>query len=440
MTKAGALIIGRDDTVRLRAASNSCVAGVTLQDATAGELKLEWKAVGSDAIAVKLPLQQAPAGMLTLQVTPYGVGHPQAIQLHAFSEAGHLSSFTLRAGDTQGILHGTRLDEVASMAVKGMVLLPGKLSSSQGVDELPMVLADASTAVALKQGDAGSAKVTLKDGRVLDLGIVAVDAPRPRVALIGKSVQLSPSGSSGSNIRLAAQDELPHDARLTFSLRTQSPAAFSYDEKIEVATVNNPTSAILSFDNGGITLEDAQVAVAVLDPARTFGPSAFGPLQFRVLTHDATGDWQPLATLVRLPLLNQLQCPATRELACKLSGSNLFLVGAVSSNPQFDHAIQVPDGFPGVALPVPRPIDGQLYVKLRDDPSVVNASTLVAQQLPPSSDELARAARRAMPPAPARITTQRQAMRPRRRPQPPRPARPPHPAQLPRPACRRIKQ
>jgi hypothetical protein len=175
-------------------------------------------------------------------------------------------------------------------------------------------------------------------------------------------------------------------------VRTQSPAAFGYDEKIEVAAVNKSSSATLGFDNGGITLVDAQVAVATLDPARAFGPSAFGPLQFRVLTHDATGDWQPLATLVRLPSLSELQCPATRELACKLSGSNLFLVGAVSSNPQFDHAIQVPDGFPGVALPVPRPIDGQLYVKLRDDPSEVNTTTLIAQQLPPSADEVARAA------------------------------------------------
>ena len=389
---AGALIVGREDTVHLRSASNSCVAGLALQDAAGVETKLEWKPVAADTIAVKLPLQQAPAGVLTLQVTPYGVAHPQAVQLHAFSEAGHLSSFTLRAGDTQGILRGTRLDEVASIALKGMVLLPGKLSSSQGVDELPMMLADASTAVALKQGDAGSARVTLKDGRVLDLNIV-VDAPRPRVTLIGKSVQL-PSSGGGSNIRLAAQDELPHDARLIFSLRTQSPAAFTYDEKIEIATVNNASSAILSFDNGGITLEDAQVAVAVLDPAKTFGSSAFGPLQFRVTARDAAGDWQPLATLVRLPVLNDLKCPASRELACKLTGSSLFLVDSVSGDPQFDHSVQVPDGFPGYALPVPRPADGTLYVKLRDDPSVVNASTLVAQQLPPSSDELAVAAAR----------------------------------------------
>jgi hypothetical protein len=390
----GALIVGREDKIHLQAASNSCVAGVTLQDPAGRELKVDWKPVGADSIAVILPLQQAQPGVFTLLVTPYGAAHPQTVSLHVFSEAGHLSNFTLRAGDTEGLLRGTRLDEVASMAVKGMELVPGKLSSSQGVDELPMMAADASTAVALKQGDAGSAKVTLKDGRVLDLSFV-VDAPRPRVTLLGKSVQMSPSGG-GSNIQLGAKDELPHDARLIFSLRTQTPAAFTYDEKIEVATLNNASSATLSFDNGGITLEDAQVAVAVLDPAKAFGSSVFGPLQFRVTARDAAGDWQPLATLVRLPMLSDLKCPATRELACKLSGSSLYLVDSVSSDPQFEHPVQVPDGFPGYALPVPRPTDGTLYVRLRDDPSVVNSATLVAQQMPPSSDELALgAARRA---------------------------------------------
>jgi hypothetical protein len=45
-------------------------------------------------------------------------------------------------------------------------------------------------------------------------------------------------------------------------------------------------------------------------------------------------------------------------------------------------------------MPVPHPMDGNLYVKLRDDPSVVNSTTLGAQQLPPTSDETARAPER----------------------------------------------
>ncbi|HEX4675781.1 MAG TPA: hypothetical protein VH209_10665, partial [Steroidobacteraceae bacterium] len=103
---------------------------------------------------------------------------------------------------------------------------------------------------------------------------------------------------------------------------------------------------------------------------------------------------QPLATLVRLPVLRDLKCPATPELACKLSGANLFLVDSVSNDPKFTHPVQVPDGFPGYSMPVPHPTDGNLYVRLRDDPSVVNSTALGAQQLPASSDEAARAPER----------------------------------------------
>jgi hypothetical protein len=85
-----------------------------------------------------------------------------------------------------------------------------------------------------------------------------------------------------------------------------------------------------------------------------------------------------------------LKCPATPELACKLSGSNLFLIDSLADDPQFTHPVKVPDGFLGAALPVPHPKGGSLYVKLRDDPSVVNATTIMAQEIPTSPDEAAR--------------------------------------------------
>ena len=73
---------------------------------------------------------------------------------------------------------------------------------------------------------------------------------------------------------------------------------------------------------------------------------------------------------------------SSADLACKLSGSNLFLVDSVSSDPKFTHPVQVPDGFPGYSMPVPHPTDGNLYVKLRDDPTVVNLTTFDAQTVP----------------------------------------------------------
>ena len=255
-----------------------------------------------------------------------------------------------------------------------------------------MVGQDMQAVAALKPEHPIAAKITLKDGRVLPLA-AAIDAPRPRVVLISKNVLPSPSIDK-SNIQLADSGELPQDATLIFSLRTQSPAAFSRDESIEVATTDESSKTALSLNNGNMTLESSQVAVVTLNPAKAFGSSAFGPLQYRVRANDVTGDWQPLATLVRLPALKDIKCPAAAELACKLSGTNLFLIDSISSDLQFTHPVQVPDGFLGSALPVPHPVNGPLYVKLRDDPSVINPTTLTAEQLPASPADLAQSAAR----------------------------------------------
>ena len=392
-----ALVVGRQDTVHLQADSVSCIDGIMLKDPAGKELKAEWKTVKPNEVEVKLPLQEATPGAMTLLVTQYGVSQPQPVSIQTFAEAGHYSAFDLHAGDTQGVLQGSRLDEVARLSLKNVVFVPGELSTRNGNDELTMAAQDTQAAAGLKQERSVAAKVTLKDGRVLPL-VASVDAPRPRVTLIGKNAQSSPSGRD-SNIQLSDPGELPQDAALTFAVRTQWPSVFSRDENIEVATSDESSATVLSFVNGGITLENAQVAVATLNPAKSFGASAFGLLRFRVVDKGVAGDWQPLGNLVRLPVLKDLTCPSTPDMACKLSGSNLYLVDSVSSDPGFAHPVRVPDGFLGSALPVPHPAAGALYVKLRDDPSVINPATLEAQQLPPSPNDQARA--RAVQAAPA---------------------------------------
>ena len=389
-----ALVVGRQDTVHLQADSVSCVDGIMLKDPAGKELKADWKSVKPNELEVKLPLQEAKPGAMTLLVTQYGVSQPQPISIQTFSEAGHFDDFAIHAGDAQGVLKGSRLDEVESLSIRNVVFVPGELSRNGG-DELPMLAQDAQAAAGLKQERGIAAKVKLKDGRTLSL-IASVEAPRPRGIMIGKSVQPSPSGKD-SNIQLA-DGELPPDATLTFAVRTQWPTAFAHDENIEVATSDGSSATVLSFVNGGITLENAQVAVATLNPAKAFGSSAFGPLQFRVVNKGISGDWQPLGNLVRLPVLRDLACPSTPELACKLSGTNLYLVDSVSNDPGFTHSVQVPDGFLGSALPVPHPTLGALFVKLRDNPSVVNPTTLEAQQLPVPPSDVTRA--RALAPAP----------------------------------------
>jgi hypothetical protein len=393
-----ALIVGRQDTVHLQADSVSCVDAIMLKDPGGKELKVDWKTTRPDEVEIKLPLQDSSPGAMTLLVRQYGDNQPDPISIHTFADAGHMEGFSIHAGDIIGTLKGNRLDEVVSLTFKNNVFVPGELSSAHGVDELPMVAQDPAAVGALKPERGIAAKVILKDGRVFQ-SLGSVEAPRPAVTLLGLNVQPSVS-SHESNIQLAHPSELPQDAILTFSVRTQSPAAFAHDENFEVTTLDESSSATLNFNNGGVMLENSQVAVATLNPAKVFGGAAFGPLQFRVNSKGVVGDWQPLANLVRLPTLKELKCPATPELACKLSGSNLFLI----DDPQFTHPVKVPDGFLGAALPVPHPKGGCLYVKLRDDPSVVNPTTIMAQEIPTSPDEAARTEVRSSavpPPAPA---------------------------------------
>jgi hypothetical protein len=387
-----ALVVGRQDTVHLQADTVSCVDAIMLKDPAGKELTADWKALKPNELEVKLPLQNTKPCAMTLLVTQYGVSQAQPISIQTFAEAGHFDGFAIHAGDAQGILKGSRLDEVASISIRNVAFVPGELSTHNGGDELPMVAQDTQAAVGLKQERSIAAKVTLKDGRTLPLN-ATVDAPRPQVVLIAKSAQPSPSGKD-SNIQLADPSELPQDATLTFAVRTQWPAVFARDENIEVATGDESSATVLSFLNGGITLENAQVAVATLNPAKAFGTSAFGLLQFRVVAKGIAGDWQPLGNLVRLPVLKDLICPSTPELACKLSGSSLFLIDSVSNDPGFTHPVQVPDGFLGSAMPVPHPAAGTLYVKLRDDPSIINPTRLGTQQLSTSPDDLERASSR----------------------------------------------
>jgi hypothetical protein len=376
-----ALIVGRDDTFHLEADDATCVDSIQFRNSQGKDLKAEWKPVAPDRVEVNLPLKDVQPGSLTLFVKQFGLDKPQEVVLHTFAEAGHLESFTLHAGDHQGVLKGSRLDEVASIAVNGIKFEPQKLSNAQGSDELLLETKDSKAADGLTAGKELKTEVVLHDGRTVDLQ-TTVGPSRPKVTLMGKSVEANGTNTA-SDIQLAGPDELPQNSKLTFSLKAQFPATFSLDEKVEVATEDASYSTLLSMSDGTLTLQDAKTALASLNPGKAFGASAFGPLRFRLIDGSgAKGDWQPLATLVRLPDLQNLKCPASPDQPCTLIGSDLFLVDSVSGDPQFSHPVQVPDGFPGKVLAVPHPDSAGLYVKLRDDPSVVNLVTLTAQPLP----------------------------------------------------------
>ncbi|MBO0910182.1 MAG: hypothetical protein J2P13_00205 [Acidobacteria bacterium] len=66
------------------------------------------------------------------------------------------------------------------------------------------------------------------------------------------------------------------------------------------------------------------------------------------------------------------------ESRCILSGDKLFLIDAVSADPDFSSAltVTVPDGFVETALNIPPPKGNTLYIKLRDNPAIVNTAVL----------------------------------------------------------------
>jgi len=372
---AAPLIAGHVGDVRLQAPGAPCVESIALKPASGDPAPVDWSLAGPDKILVKAPLKAAGPGEAVLLIRSYGRAAADTVPLRVYATPGHLDGFTLHAGDLTGVLKGGGLDQVKALSLAGASFAPDPAGPGDAGDGLALTTSDAAAAAKLKPGQTATAKVTLQDGRSLDLA-VTVGAPRPRVALIAKNVQ--PAGPPG-RIHIADPDALPSGARLTFSIHAEAPAAFSGDEKIEVATVHGAFSTVLTAADG-LTLEDSEVAVARLDPAKALGASAAGPLRFRIIDGGVAGDWLPLATLVRLPDLGGIDCAAGPGQPCSLTGSNLFLIDALSADPAFDRPVQVPEGFTGETLAVPHPRAGRLYMKLRDDPAAVALVEVAAKK------------------------------------------------------------
>jgi hypothetical protein len=185
------------------------------------------------------------------------------------------------------------------------------------------------------------------------------------------------------------------DGRLVFFLKSTVPVNFPRDQKIEVAAADSSFHTLLDLTDGSVLLADASTAQASLQPAVRFGMSAFGPIRVRAVAADGqAGDWLPLGTLVRLPGFRDLRCPRAQSKPCVLSGSNLFLANAIAATPQFDPSTAVPPEFTGTELIVPRPTNGALYIKLRDDPDTVQTLTMPVTTISPAEEKAV------LPPAP----------------------------------------
>jgi hypothetical protein len=377
-----ALVVGREDLLHLEDANSVCVDRIEAQVGDANPIKVTWKSSKPEVLEVSVPMKEAAPGAVSLSVFQFGLEKPDKLSMHSYAEAASLDRLTLSAGDTQAVLKGTRLDEVAKAALGEIVWTPATLSRVQDFDQLSLT-ASASTA-GLEPGKHHVATVQLRDGRELKVP-VTVDAPRPQLTLLSKGVQEDASAAP-SPVHLGSADDLPLAGRLVFFLRSNVPAKFPRTQKIEVAAEDGSFRTLLSLADGSLMLEDARIALGVVDPLARFGSSAFGPLRLRAISAEGVeGDWLPLGTLVRLPSFKELRCPHALAKPCALSGANLFLADSIASTPEFDNAAEVPADFTGTQLSVPHPVNGLLYLKLRDDPGTVQTLTLPITTAAPSA-------------------------------------------------------
>lgn len=393
-----ALIVGRDDTLHIQGDSTLCVSKVEL--AGTKPLELTWKSPKPDkpdTLVVDVPLKDATPGPVTVEIRQYGVAKPDTISLNAYAEAASLDRITLNAGDQTATLKGTRLDEVAKASFSNIAWTPDKLTRVQDFDQLS--LKTGGSTAELDPAERYTAKVALRDGRELKVP-VHVDPPRPQVTLLSKGSQ-DGDEAAPSPVHLGSAEDLPLSEKIVFFLKSELPQKFPRNQQVEVAAEDGSFHTVLSLADGSLMLEDARTAIGTVDPLARFGNSAFGPVRARALSADGVaGDWMDLGTIVRLPGLKELRCPRAAAKPCVLTGSNLFLVDSVAATQDFSNAADVPSDFTGTQLTVPHPVNGALYLKLRDDPDTVQTLAMpVTPIAPPVASAAAAAAAQPAEPA-----------------------------------------
>jgi hypothetical protein len=381
------LIAGKDQHVLLTATGTACLETVKLDpgpNSAFGNAKEQTFKPAPDkpnTVDVALSLPPHDPGTLHLAIQQYSVHKPDTVSLTDYSEPAKLDTLTYHAGDTSAQLAGARLDQVQKLVLNNLTFTPTTAASNGAPatdKDLLLSLPDNFNPPQLHPGEHLTAQVSLKDGRTLTLP-VTVSPSRPAVTLLSKTINQSES----TPIHLADQDDLPADQQLTFSLKSSQP--FPRTAAIEIANADETLRTSLNVASGSLILQNHNTLLATLDPLKAFGTSAFGPLRLRPVMPDGTaGDWLPLVTLVRLPTLKDLHCPADAAQPCTVSGSSLYLVDSIATDADFTTPTTVPEGFVGNTLTLPRPAKTGFYLKLRDDPTAANSVTLpiLPQQAP----------------------------------------------------------
>ncbi len=355
-----AVVVGRDHPLRLTGGASACIERLSLRDGEERNRPLQWKTVAPEEVEATLPLTGVRPGSLRLTIARYGTATPDTLPLIGRAEPSRLDRFTIHAGDRAGTLTGARLDQVAGLVLNEQRFTAGALTRGADGDRLELT---APQPVAVT-GSSGPAAVTLRDGRAASVPATIGEA-RPSARLLSRVVTATPPAGTLS-IDLP-EGLVPAGGTLTFSFAVTGTLADR--DTIEIATVDGGATT-LTFASGALQRSGNDVVVARIAPRQSLGATATGPLRFRLRHGDAVGDWQPLAHVVRLPVLNALECPA-QGAECRLVGNDLFLIAAAGDARDPARSVTVPPGFVGPSITLPRPSQGKAFVRLHDAPDVM---------------------------------------------------------------------
>ncbi len=370
------LIAGKNQHILLTSTGTACLETVKLDPGPVtafGASKDQTFKNAPDRIntvEVSLTLPPRDPGTLHLTLQQFGVSRTDTVNLTDYSEPAKLDGLTYHSGDSSAQLTGASLNQVEKLVVNNLTFTPPPNADAASENKLQLGLPSGSNPPQLRPGAALTAQVFLKDGRTLTLP-VTVAPSRPSVTLLSKNI----NRSADTAIQLADPDDLPVNQQLAFSLKSAHP--FPRTGSIEIANSDESLHTSLTVASGNLVLQNPHTLLATLDPLKAFGTSAFGPLRLRPVAPDGTtGDWLPLATLVRLPTLKDLRCPSDATQPCVVSGSDLYLVDSFAPDPDFTDPTYVPEGYVGNTLALPRPPKTGFFLKLRDDPTAANPVTL----------------------------------------------------------------
>ncbi len=379
LAEGDTLIAGRENHLTLSSTGTACIDKISLDTAAGKPLETQWKSAAKPgSVDVYASLKSADPGTFHLSIHQFGDAAPDIVAAKTYSEPATLRSLELHAGDTTIDLTGSSLDQVQQLTLNNLTFAPAPAepsASSEPVAQgspatLRLALPPGTPAPKLRPGDRLTASLSLKDGRTLTLPVTVASA-RLSVTLLSKSIVQS----ADNTIHLADKDDLPVNQQLIFSLKSAAP--FPRTAKLEIASADESLHTVLSVATGNLILQNPHTILATLDPLSAFGTSAFGPIRLRPISADGTaGEWLSLVTLVRLPTLNDLHCPADTTQPCTISGSSLYLVDSIATDAAFTTPTSVPEGFVGNTLTLPRPAKSGFFLKLRDDPTAANSVTL----------------------------------------------------------------